>query len=72
MGYSPSYVRSLIQAGLGALRRDARLAEYREELISTQAHKGGFKSWYQSWSSVQERILLQLEEKEKRLNEYIS
>ncbi len=67
LGVSASKATQLKQSGLRHLRRGKnlrRLKAFRDEIISTQAyHATGFNAW-KSGGSVEERIILRLEELE--------
>ncbi len=71
LGVSASKATQLKQSGLRQLRRGKnlkRLKAFRDEIISVQAyHATGFNAWRYGGSSVEERIMIRLDELESNL-----
>lgn len=70
LGVSETYVESCIRNGLAGLRRCSFLRAYRARQFN-RAYKGGLNSWKQSGSSIQEQIVINLDEKERELMRYL-
>ena len=68
---SGTYVEHSIRTGLSTLRRCANLQEYRTRQFD-RAYKGGLNSWKYSGSSIQEQIVISLDEKERQLMAYLN
>ena len=64
------YAAQSIRDGLSALRRCANLQEYRTRQFD-RVYKGGLNSWKYSGSSIQEQIVISLDEKERQLMTYL-
>lgn len=71
LNVSRSYVASLIRTGLSTLRRCVNLQEYRTQQFD-RAYKGGLNSWKNSGSSIQEQIVINLDERERQLIAYLN
>lgn len=67
---SQDYVRTLIHSGLISLRRCTALSEYRERQLS-RAYKGSIGSWKSTGSSIQEQIVMNIDEQEQRLKAFL-
>ena len=67
---SRTYAEHSIRDGLSMLRRCASLQEYRTRQFD-RAYKGGLNSWKYSGSSIQEQIVISLDEKERQLMTYL-
>ena len=67
---SRTYAEHSIRDGLSTLRRCASLQEYRTRQFD-RAYKGGLNSWKYSGSSIQEQIVISLDEKERQLMAYL-
>ena len=59
-------VKDRRQAGLAALRRCANLQDYRT-IQYAHAYQGGFNAWKRTDSSIQERIVMNIESREQAL-----
>lgn len=67
---SASYVQGLIRAGLLSLRRCSALSEYRQSQVE-RAYAGGMGGWKATGSSIQERIVMNIDEQEQRLKAFL-
>lgn len=67
---SEAYVQDLTRAGLLSLSRCAVLQEYRQSQIE-RAYRGGMGNWKATGSSIQERIVMNIDEQEQRLKNFI-
>lgn len=68
---SRTYAEHSIHTGLSTLRRCANLQEYRTRQFD-RVYKGGLNSWKYSGSSIQEQIVISLDEKERQLMAYLN
>lgn len=67
---SGAYVRDLIRKGLLSLRKCNSLKEYRQNQFM-RAYKGSIGSWKSTGSSIQEQIIINIDEQEQRLKAFL-
>jgi RNA polymerase sigma factor (sigma-70 family) len=70
LGISPGYVSALIHAGLLSLRKCTSLDSYRKDEYA-RAYKGGVKSFKSTGSSITEQIVINIDEQEQKLRDYL-